>query len=607
MIEAISPNDKRPADIETVSAGNNESVSSALFDKTHIPQEKAQSLFNESQKAAEELLSVISSDKGSLVSATPKSNTAAPELKAPQASASAEIKLNSSAMFTLIISTIGSLIGESRITLLTNRLELMHKQSASIKQANEALALQFQQMLEHSAAAIDAANADMELLQLANALLAEKQQNFDEAQNLLHRLSPEDPEYASALSQYESAEKELGEATKQQAVAEGKAMASYQAAYDATVALDDLLKQLKEIPNLASSIIEDMQGQLRNAMAIMILLINSLMKQVSEANEKKLESDREYLQKTLKSEQEAAELSAVKHEEQVSKQKALNTAMGCIGKILGGLITLVSVVGAVFTGGASLAVAAVGLALMAGDAIGKAITGVSFMEKALSPIMENIIKPIVDALSKGIAKMLERLGVDTATANMIGGIVGALVTAALVIAVVIVGKAAGSKLAASALGNIVKEALKDLVPAILKSALTSANAMVRNTVKRVLDRVGLASDKEAMRLYTNSLNKTAISMELGSETIQSAGRVANGAITNDMQKQLASLATSTEITKQINEMLRALPDLLQSSMDLGQKLMAILMSGVEKKRRNRETHPEEFFSLNEEIKDEHKR
>ncbi|WP_213990330.1 type III secretion system translocon subunit SctE [Sodalis sp. dw_96] len=524
----------------------------------------------------------MSSDKATRMSTAPLANSAAPQLKEPQASASADIKLNGGAMFTLLIGNIKSLLNQSSLKQLTNRLEMMQAQSLSIKQAGEALALQFQQKLDQSTVAIEAANADLALLDIAEMQLAEKQQDFEQAKNLLSQLSPEDPEYASALSRLDSAENALSEATKQRALAEGKAMESYQAAFDATAELDDLLDKLKGIPNAASSVMEEMQGQLRNTMAIMILLINSLMKLMNEANGKKLENDREFLQRTQESEQRAQKLNADKHAEQVRKQEALNKAMGCIGKILGGLITLVSVIGAIFTGGASLAFAAVGLALMAADAIGKAITGVSFMEKALSPLMENIIKPIVDALSKGIAKMLERLGVDSATANMIGGIVGTLIAAALIIAVVIVGRAAAGKVAATVLGKMVIEALKDLIPALLKSALTSVNTMVRNAVKRILEKVGLASDKEAMKLYINRLNKTAISTELGSEIIQSAGGVANGAITNNMQKLLASFTMSTEVMKQINEMLRSLMDEFSKSSQQEQQLMTILTAGLNK-------------------------
>lgn len=84
--------------------------------------------------------------------------------------------------------------------------------------------------------------------------------------------------------------------------------------------------------------------------------------------------------------------------------------MGCVGKIVGALLTIASVIGAVFSGGASLALAAVGLALMVADEIVKAATGTSFIQQALNPIMEAVLKPLMEAIGKAISKALEALG-----------------------------------------------------------------------------------------------------------------------------------------------------------------------------------------------------
>ncbi|ELO24253.1 type III secretion system translocon subunit SctE, partial [Salmonella enterica] len=80
------------------------------------------------------------------------------------------------------------------------------------------------------------------------------------------------------------------------------------------------------------------------------------------------------------------------------------------GKVLGALLTIVSVVAAVFTGGASLALAAVGLAVMVADEIVKAATGVSFIQQAPNPIMEHVLKPLMELIGKAITKALEGLG-----------------------------------------------------------------------------------------------------------------------------------------------------------------------------------------------------
>lgn len=92
------------------------------------------------------------------------------------------------------------------------------------------------------------------------------------------------------------------------------------------------------------------------------------------------------------------------------KAEELNRTMGCIGKILGAVLTVISVVAAAFTGGASLALAAIGVALMVADEVVKATTGVSFMEEALKPLMDKVLKPLMDLLGKAITKALESMG-----------------------------------------------------------------------------------------------------------------------------------------------------------------------------------------------------
>lgn len=84
------------------------------------------------------------------------------------------------------------------------------------------------------------------------------------------------------------------------------------------------------------------------------------------------------------------------------KAEAASKAAGCVGKILGAVLTVVSVVGAAFTGGASLALAAVGVGLMAADMVVKELTGVSFMEKAMKPLMDNILGPMIQGIGKGL-------------------------------------------------------------------------------------------------------------------------------------------------------------------------------------------------------------
>ncbi|CCG87076.1 type III secretion system translocon subunit SctE [Erwinia piriflorinigrans] len=135
---------------------------------------------------------------------------------------------------------------------------------------------------------------------------------------------------------------------------------------------------------------------------------------------------------------EAAAKDAVKqaqeYEKQVRKSEELQQTMGCIGKILGWVITVVSVAAAAFTGGASLVFATVGLALMLGDEINQAVNGHSFLQEAMQPIMESIIQPLMNIFADAFTEVVSIFGADKAAAEMAGQIMAAIAVATLMIA-----------------------------------------------------------------------------------------------------------------------------------------------------------------------------
>ncbi len=557
---------------EKIETGN-----TVLFNKTHISQAKALSLYSESQKATEAMLAVLS-DKTPRSSSALLVNNGAPELREPRAFAGADTKLNSNAMFTKLAGNALILLGNVSLEQLANRLAIILANSAAVTQFNEVLAAQFQQAVAANTAAMGTANTDAELLQTAQNLAEVKQQIYDQAKSQLSQLSPEDPEHAAALGRFESAEQELAEAAGQLDKAQVQANASYQAARDTALVVDELFNKLQGLANASAPVIEQQEKQSLNAIARMLLLIGTFIKLVGKNSEKALENDSALFQRIQESRQQEMQRKSDEYTAEVRKAEVLNKAMGCVGKILGGLITALSIVGAVFSGGASLVFAAVGLALMVGDAIGKAATGVSFMEKALSPLMENIIKPLVDALSKGIAKMLERLGVDAATANMVGGIVGTLVAAALIIAVVVVGKAAAGKVASTAFANMVNEAIKKLIPNILKNVAAKSSTTISNGVKRLLEKLTLPSDKAALANYTNRLNTINVSVGLGSETAQAGGRIARGMYEKNAQDILASFTLSAAVMDQMRHLLELMVEKFGESQSSMQRQWADLIA-----------------------------
>lgn len=99
-----------------------------------------------------------------------------------------------------------------------------------------------------------------------------------------------------------------------------------------------------------------------------------------------------------------------KQEEEIHKAQQAAKVSNCISKIIGWVVTAVSVALTPFTGGASLALTALSVALMASDEIVKATTGKSFMAEALSPLMNNVIMPLIQAIGKVFDFMMEVSG-----------------------------------------------------------------------------------------------------------------------------------------------------------------------------------------------------
>lgn len=179
---------------------------------------------------------------------------------------------------------------------------------------------------------------------------------------------------------------------------------------------------------------------------------------------------------------EAAAKDAVKqaqeYEKQVRKSEELQQTMGCIGKILGWVITVVSVAAAAFTGGASLVFATVGLALMLGDEINQAVNGHSFLQEAMQPIMESIIQPLMNILADAFTEIASAFGADKAAAEMAGQIMGAIAVAMLMIAGVMlagigIGKVSGvlmEKIGSSIAGTSLRKIMDSAAGQVFKRA-----------------------------------------------------------------------------------------------------------------------------------------
>ncbi|CCP02156.1 Cell invasion protein sipB [Erwinia amylovora Ea644] len=193
----------------------------------------------------------------------------------------------------------------------------------------------------------------------------------------------------------------------------------------------------------------------------------------------------------------------------------MQKTMGCVGKALGWAITAVSFAAAAFTGGASLALAAVGLALAIGDEINQAVNGFSFMAKAMEPMMDNIVKPMMEFMANIFAEILQGFGVDKESAEMIGQIMGAIASAAVMIAGVMVAGSAMSKVFGSVMqkigAEVTEEVSKNVAVQVEKEvAKDITQSVVSGVVKEVAEEVSAQTARKVLQTNMQKLMNSTL-------------------------------------------------------------------------------------------------
>lgn len=383
----------------------------------------------------------------------------------------------------------------------------------------------------------------------------------------MQSLDPADPGYAQAEAAVEQAGKEATEAKE----ALDKATdATVKAGTDAKAKAekaDNILTKFQGTANAASQnqVSQGEQDNLSNV-ARLTMLMAMFIEIVGKNTEESLQNDLALFNALQEGRQAEMEKKSAEFQEETRKAEETNRIMGCIGKVLGALLTIVSVVAAVFTGGASLALAAVGLAVMVADEIVKAATGVSFIQQALNPIMEHVLKPLMELIGKAITKALEGLGVDKKTAEMAGSIVGAIVAAiamvAVIVVVAVVGKGAAAKLG-NALSKMMGETIKKLVPNVLKQLAQNGSKLFTQGMQRITSglgnvgsKMGLQTNALSKELVGNTLNKVALGMEVTNTAAQSAGGVAEGVFIKNASEALADFMLARFAMDQIQQWLK---------------------------------------------------
>lgn len=325
--------------------------------------------------------------------------------------------------------------------------------------------------------------------------------------------------------------------------------------------------------------------------AAVTLLMGRLNALGAKAAQDELESKQQLYEQQQAARQADQKERAAEFDEQQRKAEQMQK-LGCIGKVLSGLAMVFGFAAALFTGGASLVLAAVGLAVFAADQIGQLVTGKSFISEALQPLMDKVLKPLMDFLSNVITKALEACGVAAETAKMAGAIIGGVIAAVALVAasfaVSAVGKIASklvgamtkqiAKLAESSIGKFLSNTMNNVggfvSSALEKSGIKNAMSKLGTGFNRIKTAIGADTPKGA-QLWEVRTKYVAAGTQMSGSVVQGGFDVASAIAEDKAMKALAAMKESMFNSKVLQQLMTQALEMYQGTIEA---LMAIMKS-----------------------------
>ncbi|STQ90229.1 type III secretion system translocon subunit SctE [Iodobacter fluviatilis] len=550
-------------------------LAGAVFEKARASEDYV----NTAQKAAQALFAVRAGQLGERTAVKGDLNT--PVLTPPkQAVAEDAVSMDK---LTLLLGQLMELLGDTALSVLDGRLALFKALRESQTNANKALQEKFDNAISEMEGALEAAKAAEGDYEVALEAANNAQKAAAEAESALAGMSPDDPEYEATKAARDEAVLNANQAKSRADSVKEVYVQATKTASEKTKAADKIADEVRAQCGNTPAARQAQEGHL-TGVARMTLLMAMFVELVGNNAEASLNNDLAIFEAMQSGRIKEMEKNAAEYEKEVKKAEELNKVMGCVGKILGALLTIVSVVGAAFTGGASLALAAVGVALMVADTVVKAATGVSFMEEAMKPIMEKILKPLMELIGKAISNALEKFGVDKETAQMVGSIVGAIAAAlamvVVIAAVAVVGKNAAAKLA-STIGKMMGETMKKLVPSVLKDLAKQSSKTLTQGVSRLTKSLGMKSDSLAIKSYGNTMIQVATAGEVANGAAQAGGGIAQGVFIKRAADAMASFTLARFDMEKMDKCLKEAVEVFAQSQSITQGLLAQMSQTLE--------------------------
>lgn len=272
---------------------------------------------------------------------------------------------------------------------------------------------------------------------------------------------------------------------------------------------------------------------------------------------------------------QADELSA-----RLERAQTASTVFGWLGRLVAWVLTALTVISAIFTGGASLVVAGVIAGVTIADQIVQATTGQSPIASAL----DAVLRPIGEAIASAIADGLKSMGVAPDTARMVGDVLGMIIAVAVVLVATVVGVRAASKCLGPVLSKVMEKLASSAAQVMPKAVSSVGTAMagragaIGDVVRSSLSRIaGCGGEITQAALLWQKAQTIAIWVN---GVVASAATVTNGCLRRDVIDAQAACerfaATSRVVTRMMGESSQAYADGLSSVVDAARVSMDTL-------------------------------
>jgi invasin B len=461
-------------------------------------------------------------------------------------------------LFTLLMAMISELIGEVDINKLKSRLAMAQSLAGARQQGQEKLATQYTLAVTALETAEGEVENSQQQLEKRRERLQSVQGQRDASETRLAGLAAESPEYASELARRDRLKGELTTATQSVQTATDAHLKLIETANAAAKNLLLLTGQVVEA-GVAGAPLKQADEKALSASALALLNRLKLIELLGDSAQNKEALNQELLLQLQARLQEKMQLESQQYLEEVRKAEALQKTMGCVGKVVGALVSIATIVAGVLTVNPVLiAGGVIGAAIMIADEVTRELTGASFMAEVMKPlttVMQEAVKLFTDLYTK----TLMAFGVDAKTAKDIGQIAGmiagiAATLAAIVLTVVVGIKVIGPLLSAvaSKIGSVVAQA----APAAVQAARQLASSM-GNTLTQMLSQlrhfVSRGADPVALARYVARVEVAQAVTEFGGVGAQGVMGTQSGVHQAQAARHLADvrvhMAVNDELTR----------------------------------------------------------